>query len=1298
MRKKIVRLMKRLAKWSMLSVAITTILFAVFINIARAIVPVLNHHRAHFEKWASHVLQRPVHMDRVTVRWYGLDPVLNFSHVVINDPKQTRTLLRIQKLAISIDLFHSVLSRRILPGRLFIAGMHLNVYQNASGQFNIKGMGAFQNVTNNTNLNYVKDIFVWILTQADVSLTDISIRFHPYEEKKFLLNNIRLKISNNLLYHRIAGIASLAQPSPTQFRFIIHLKNTNVAPENFSANAYFDVRNLSLQQWMSHYFLQKYLKNFQLQQGQVNAQTWVQWRHGKLQQVQSLLNSRALVLTGNQIKKVVVDKVYANVLWKHFKDGWGLSADHVQLVTPHQRWPEDNFGLRFINTQSKKILLYSRYVRLEDIPTLGKTIGYWPDDFEQFYAQVKPQGELYHASLIYSLSPNHTMDNHVRGYFKRLTLSAWRKLPGITGWTGFIDATPTQGKIKIFSNAGKNAVHCFIPELFTHPIAWNTLNVAADWQHVDAGWKINVSQFDFNDDTMGVRSRLRVFVPKAASPKIDLLAGFYLNNTKQLAYYLPSRVMSPNLDTWLSEGLPQGSLTEGKLVFHGSLADFPFDNHQGQFEATATLNHVTLHYSSGWPEINEIQGELIAKHRGLFIHADQARILNNPLDHIDASMPDLQKAVLTVSGHSSTQLENATTFLRQTPLSVGERLQGLDFRGPAAVQLQLIIPLYSKEEKSIVTGEAAIENGSFGLEHWKSRMTNIQGKFNFANDSLSAPSLKAEYGGFPLTIHITTLNEKADASILQCMLDGKMSVEAFKKQFNLTALNYFQGMTDYHAELRLQNNRSPQIGTLSVASNLQGISVDLPAPYNKTTEQPLSFLMNMEMSVNQPLKITLHYGEQLSMAMQLTKEQEKFHFTSGDIHLGKGIAAFQTLPGLLIDGALAQYDWTQWEKYLPTHAASTNTTGMIRAIQLQLGELKIWNHTINNIHVDLTPKEQGWSIGMKSDVIEGNLYLPNNHRETWRGYFKRFIFPKMQQSMEKNWALDQLPPLDLMCDYCDYGGQILGKVALRTTPVKNGLIIDKLAVQNPLFTVAATGTWQQENHEQHSTLLGSFTTTNLGAVMSNWAVTQVIEAGRGQANFALSWPGLPYQLKAANLSGDVKVNFHDGRVTEVSKSAEAGLGIGRLLNLFSLQSLPSLPLKIVHLTKKGFVFTLFKGDFNLTHGEAETKDTSLVGPVAWVQINGNIGFVKKNYNLHLKVIPNVTSALPLIVGIVGGPLAGAITWVVNKILAPQLGKVVQFDYRITGNWNEPNILTLPQPADTGTAKSFLLLPQGESSL
>src|SRR5262249_12772809 len=141
--------------------------------------------------------------------------------------------------------------------------------------------------------------------------------------------------------------------------------------------------------------------------------------------------------------------------------------------------------------------------------------------------------------------------------------------------------------------------------------------------------------------------------------------------------------------------------------------------------------------------------------------------------------------------------------------------------------------------------------------------------------------------------------------------------------------------------------------------------------------------------------------------------------------------------------------------------------------------------------------------------------------------------------------------------------------------------------------------------QQSSAFEGQLNTEDLGTVLKQWNVTTDLVGGHGYSTFNLTWEGVPYQPTLKSLSGNVNLHFDNGRIIHLSKSAEAELGIGRILNLFSLQTLPRrLRLDFSDLTDSGFTFDTMRGSFKLDQGNAFTKEAYVKGPVARVAIQG----------------------------------------------------------------------------------------------
>ena len=167
---------------------------------------------------------------------------------------------------------------------------------------------------------------------------------------------------------------------------------------------------------------------------------------------------------------------------------------------------------------------------------------------------------------------------------------------------------------------------------------------------------------------------------------------------------------------------------------------------------------------------------------------------------------------------------------------------------------------------------------------------------------------------------------------------------------------------------------------------------------------------------------------------------------------------------------------------------------------------------------------------------------------------------------------------------------------------------------------------------------------------------------------------LPYNPDVKTLNGTVNLQLNKGRIINLSSSTETELGLGRVLNLFSLQTLPRrLMGDFSDLTDAGFSFDVMKGDFNLQQGNGYTTNAYLDGPVAKVMMKGRIGFGNKDYDLILSVAPYVTGSLPAVATVAGGPIVGAVAWVANKLISPVVSHIMTYDYHVTGSWDNPVI-------------------------
>ena len=193
-------------------------------------------------------------------------------------------------------------------------------------------------------------------------------------------------------------------------------------------------------------------------------------------------------------------------------------------------------------------------------------------------------------------------------------------------------------------------------------------------------------------------------------------------------------------------------------------------------------------------------------------------------------------------------------------------------------------------------------------------------------------------------------------------------------------------------------------------------------------------------------------------------------------------------------------------------------------------------------------------------------------------------------------------------------------------------------------------------------------------MLQNLDISPAIDSKRGEMKFKLNWPTSPLNVSLATANGSVKIKLRKGRITHLSSEAEEKIGMGKLLSILSLQTLPRrISLDFSDLSQSGYSFDDLQGKFVLNQGRATTKDARLDGPVAFASMRGSIDMAKKTYQVRLKVSPHVTSSLPLVATLAGGPIVGAVTWVADKVISKEIGNVLVYSYQIDGPWDNPTV-------------------------
>lgn len=325
------------------------------------------------------------------------------------------------------------------------------------------------------------------------------------------------------------------------------------------------------------------------------------------------------------------------------------------------------------------------------------------------------------------------------------------------------------------------------------------------------------------------------------------------------------------------------------------------------------------------------------------------------------------------------------------------------------------------------------------------------------------------------------------------------------------------------------------------------------------------------------------------------------------------------------------------------------------------------------LKTQLTPEKEGLRFSIDTALAKGSLFIPDENGAAWEADFSSVKLDAFSDTATNVFHFKKIPPLDVQINNLRYQDRVFGQVAFELRPNIRGLSISQLQAGSANYHLTAQGQWTQQQRD-YSDFQGQLDSSRLSDFLADCGLPASVNAQQAHITFNLQWPGPPYAFRLPSLQGNLFFKATNGQLIDIGSSAEAKVNFGRLLNFLSLQSLGRrLQLDFSDLQAKGFDFTELEGNLILREGNALTRDFKIEGPVASITINGRIGLVNKDYNLTINVVPHFTSSLPVLVGLAGGPIAGAVTWIVNSVLGSTVQKIAETSFQMTGTWGNPHI-------------------------
>ena len=1286
------------------------------------VMPHINDYKDKIATYATEASNQKVVIGNISADWQGLNPHFSVSNIDIYDA-ENRPALQLKNTEATLSWL-SIATLEPKLSTIIIRNPELTIRRLASGEVFVAGIsmsGASK-----------PDLPNWLLRQSSLQVLNAKVLWldELRNAPELSLSKLNLQVSSPpwkslIKNHHIflSTLASAGTNNPIKIEASVYGDDVS-KHEEWSGNIQLQIDNANLaafQPWLDY--------PVDLQRGTGSTKISMNFAH---QQVQSITSNVAL--QNVQLKPeanaelIALDKLAGIINWKSQEKSnkvkqHQLDVEQLSLSTPNglnvqdmaASYSEDTAGDKSFKLKLAHISLDSLGAYLAQLPL--------PVEIIERISATAPKGNLSNVVLNWEGQQNGTAlitkKYLLSSKFNGLGVSAQQlgtgtPVPGFSNLTGDIHANEQGGKLNLST---QNALLDF-KGILRWPIPVDKLNGEINWDITPNATTIDVSRLAVSNQHVAGVIEASYLMDGKKGGLLDLKGKFGKGNAKYAMFYYPVMLGETTLH-WLDTSILAGHAEDINLTVKGRLADFPFvdsknnvDTKLGLFRVTAKVSDSTLEYGTDWPLIEGLGLDLLFEGKRMELNANKGHVFGNQITKSKTTIAQLDalNPILTVDSEVKGTVSEGIKFVNGSP--VAEVAQGftkdLKTSGLAKLNLSLKIPLENVEAANY-KGLYQITNGSMESPDVPP-LNKINGALEFTEDSLTAKNIRATAFGSPLVFNLASAKDKS----IRVAARGRLTDETIKQTMG-NAANYISGTTEWVGDILIQKPRV----MVGVRSDLFGITSTLPAPMNKTAAERINLRIDRKQEPTND-SITLSLANKVSGRVNRTLDNGIYKLERGVIRLGAGTytptnnsgpaitesASEAAVKGFSIYGNLDYLDADAWSEVVsnlqdnsPTNIHSKSDLSVpVRKIGLNINTLDIFGRRINQLKLQNKTPKDNLQFNIQSREITGDVQWFSQDNGKLVARLSNLIIPDAAPAKPnvapvvtplKEIAKDfkklnqDYPALDITADNFELDKKKLGGLELVAYPQNDNWVIQKLKLITPESIISADGQWNNWVRSPNTRLNVKWTINDLGKTLKRLGHDETINGGAGELTGQLNWAGSPHEFNILNLNGDLQFEVHKGQILKVQP------GVGRLFGLLSLQSLPRrLSLDFRDLFSSGFAFDKIDATVKIDRGILRSDNFEMSGPAAEVTIQGETNIHKETQNLLVKVMPHISDSLSL-AALAGGPLAGAVAFLAQKILKDPLNKIASTQYQIVGTWDNPQEVNTPDTKNTDTKNSPL---------
>ncbi|MEH6559039.1 MAG: YhdP family protein [Oceanicoccus sp.] len=1231
--------------------------------------------------------------------WSKLSPVLTMEQLILYRPGENQltgaeAVLTISDVSFQLDPFNSILSGSLQVKTFIINGVHCAIEEIEPGRWQLQGYPIAAG--GNTDFDQIIDL---VLSVEGVELFDAKLQtsFANGQESVLAIEEVSLNREDDFRRLRVnAFFDQLSGP----LLAIVESYGDPREQEAFTAKAYLHADDIDFSAQLPA--LQTL--GVELENARVDSEVWLDWKPDTRVSLQGVVN----------MPIVDIDVISSEDLPPLENLKFGFRAEktseqdwQIWLPTLEAHWNGEVFNL------SESHVIRNHEGVVFSVPELDVGIAtrqllsakILNDNVTDVLATMSPSGLLHNIKLyVPREAPSTENQQSPKAFFRlranldRVALSPWKGAPGAVGVSGYLEMTPTSGLVEL--DAKTMAME--FPQVFDRPLDFESLVGQVTWEILTNRVLVDSSPLYMTADHGPAVALLDLDIPLAPveddPPKMTLTVGLKDTAAKFRNKFIPYTLNRGFLD-WMQASVPSGHVKEGGFIYRGSL--IKGDSQRRTVQLLLSLDDTALAYHPDWPALTDIEGLVEVNDLIIDVIADSAKMYELDVAKTMVRAVPLSEGGLwlTVDTTAKGSARDALRIINDSAISqmVGGAFQHWQLSGVATAAVNLGIPLAGANAAADIDVAVDLKQAKLNIPEYRLEFDHIDGPVTY--DSLRgirSSSLKARLYKKSVIVNVEQDKNRA----VKVDMSGRVDMRDVQTWSRQPGLDFTAGETGFSATINIRPNDTSEF---KIRSNLEGVAIDLPAPYGKPAELTGDFWLRLPIGDEAPL-LRMGLAEQAELQLQFVDGI----VDSGLVILDQAADERHQRNAFLVTGRISSFALDQWQPVLDRYLAANERIDAavkidlgatadelqavgadleidnplkIKARNLQVDKFYGFSQEFENSIVNLQRRSNDWWLSFSSKKVVGSITFPDDTNRPTVAKLESLSLhsPDASETPDDSPVdlaeINQLN-IDLDISHLSIDDQSYGSIAFSARGHELGVRFENIVGEIRGISLEkekpATIEWFRTPDGDETRFYGQLKMADIGDVLENWNYERIVESESTTSSFDLTWPGSPDQWQLSSSEGPLYLKIKEGRFLKASNSASGTMKVVGIVNFTNI--IRRLQLDFSDLYESGISFDKIEGEAIFGEGKLKiVDDLAVKTPSSSFYLRGDADLMAKELDMELIATLPLASNLPWIVALAGGLPTAAGIYVASLLFEDQVDRFSSAIYRVKGDWNNPDL-------------------------